>query len=60
MLRTLKRGECMEKDDNRKQEESKIETNDISNRVLYGSPTAGGFIVAGIIVLFILYQWFFG
>jgi hypothetical protein len=50
----------MEKDHNRKQEESKIETNDISNRVLYGSPTAGGFIVVGIIVLFILYQWFFG
>jgi hypothetical protein len=49
----------MEKDHNRKQEESKIEKNDISNRVLYGSPTAGGFIVAGIIVLFILYQWFF-
>jgi hypothetical protein len=52
------KGECMEKD-NKKQEESKIETNDISNRVLYGSPTIGGFIVVGIVVLFILYQWFF-
>jgi hypothetical protein len=48
----------MEKD-NKKQEESKIETNDISNRVLYGSPTIGGFVVVGIVVLFILYQWFF-
>ncbi|WP_156324629.1 hypothetical protein [Bacillus sp. FJAT-27245] len=43
------------KEDNKKEEKSQIETNDGWNRALYGSPTLGGFIVIGLIVIFILY-----
>ncbi|WP_180954307.1 hypothetical protein [Bacillus sp. M6-12] len=39
-------------------EKSKIETNDDYNRTLYGSPTIGGFIVAGVIAVVIMYSIF--
>ncbi|MGP7815671.1 hypothetical protein [Niallia sp. 01092] len=37
-------------------EKSKIETNDSWNRTFYGSPTIGGFIVFGAIILFIIFH----
>jgi hypothetical protein len=40
-------------------EKSAIETDDISNRSLYGTPTIGGVIVIGIIVIVIAYAAFF-
>lgn len=42
----------------RKDEKSKIETDDVTNRVVFGSPTIGGFIVFIIIIAFILYNIF--
>ncbi|MEM5018363.1 hypothetical protein WKH31_18860 [Metabacillus indicus] len=41
-------------------EKSKINTDDGWNRTVYGSPTIGGFIVFGLIVIYIGYQWIFG
>jgi hypothetical protein len=43
----------------KKQEDSNIESNDSFNRTLYGSPTIGGFIIIGLIIIFVLYQMFF-
>ncbi|WP_164462197.1 hypothetical protein [Bacillus sp. FJAT-42376] len=43
----------------REEEKSKINTDDGWNRTLYGSPTIGGFIVVGLIVVYIVYQWLF-
>ncbi|HWO96922.1 MAG TPA: hypothetical protein VNM45_11400 [Bacillus sp. (in: firmicutes)] len=40
-------------------EKSVIETDDVSNRALYGSPTIGGAIVIGIIVIVVVYAAFF-
>lgn len=47
------------KNDNEDKEKSKIDTDDGWNRALYGSPTIGGFIVIGIIIIIILYNVFF-
>lgn len=42
------------------EKKSKIETDDAFNRALYGSPTIGGMIVVGIIVVFIIINIFKG
>ncbi|MCE4049287.1 MULTISPECIES: hypothetical protein [Bacillaceae] len=44
---------------NNDEEKSKIETDDSWNRALYGSPTIGGFIVIGIIIIIIGYKILF-
>ncbi|WP_156289494.1 hypothetical protein [Oceanobacillus salinisoli] len=40
-------------------DESAIETDDNFNRTFYGSPTLGGFIVVGLIILLIVYNLLF-
>ena len=40
------------------EKKSKIETDDAWNRALYGSPTIGGLVVVGIIVLVIIINIF--
>lgn len=40
-------------------EKRKVNSDDGWNRTFYGSPTIGGFIVVGILVIYILYQWLF-
>jgi len=47
----------MKKERNENKEKSKIETNDSFNRAFYGSPTIGGVIVIGIIILFLIYNF---
>jgi len=42
------------------EKKSKINTDDGWNRTVFGSPTIGGFIVFGLIVIYIGYQWIFG
>ena len=42
--------------DNKSREKSKIETDDGWNRALYGSPTIGGLLVMGAIILFIIFN----
>ncbi|WP_157951013.1 hypothetical protein [Peribacillus acanthi] len=42
------------RDKDNQREKSKIDTDDGWNRALYGSPTIGGFIVVGAIVLYFL------
>lgn len=44
--------------DKKETEKSKIETNDSWNRTFYGSPTIGGFLIVGAIVLYILFKAF--
>lgn len=46
----------MEAEQMKKEEKSKIEADDGWNRTLYGSPTAGGFTVAGLLIIFIVYS----
>lgn len=41
------------------EEKRKVNSDDGWNRTFYGSPTIGGFIVVGILVIYILYQWLF-
>ncbi|WP_445491644.1 hypothetical protein [Niallia sp. 03133] len=41
---------------NNKREKSQIETNDSWNRALYGSPTIGGFVVIGALILYVLFH----
>lgn len=50
-----------EKEEKKEKEKKKsvIETDDISNRALYGTPTIGGIIVFGIILIYIIYSIFF-
>ena len=48
-------GEHLSKD-NKSREKSKIETDDGWNRALYGSPTIGGLLVMGAIILFIIFN----
>ena len=49
----------MEKEKNEKKT-SKIETDDAFNRALYGSPTIGGMVVVGIIIVVIVFNIFWG
>jgi hypothetical protein len=42
--------------DEDKRKKSKIETDDGWNRAFYGSPTIGGFIVVGVIILYLLFK----
>ncbi len=44
------------RNDTKNGEKSQIENNDGWNRVLYGSPTIGGFIVVGLIIAFIIFN----
>jgi hypothetical protein len=46
----------MEAEQMKKEEKSKIEADDGWNRTLYGSPTAGGFTVAGLLIIFIVHS----
>lgn len=48
-----------EKEEEKKEKKSQIETDDALNRLLYGTPTIGGAIVIGAIIVFILYSVFF-
>ncbi|WP_191561494.1 hypothetical protein [Metabacillus idriensis] len=41
------------------EEKRKVNSDDGWNRTFYGSPTICGFIVVGILVAYILYQWLF-
>ncbi|MDQ0858808.1 hypothetical protein [Bacillus sp. V2I10] len=42
------------------EEKRKVNNSDDGwNRTFYGSPTIGGFIVVGILVIYIFYQWLF-
>lgn len=45
--------------DNEDKEKSKIDTDDSWNRAIYGSPTIGGFIVIGVIIVIIIYNVLF-
>lgn len=42
--------------DKKNREKSKIETDDAWNRTFYGSPTIGGIIVVGAIVLYFIFN----
>jgi hypothetical protein len=42
----------------KKQEKRKIETDDSWNRTFYGSPTIGGFLIVGAIVVYITFKAF--
>ena len=44
------------RNENDKREKSKIETEDGWNRTFYGSPTIGGLIVVGVIVLYFIFR----
>lgn len=44
--------------DKKEHEKSKIETDDSWNRTFYGSPTIGGFLIIGAIVVYIIYKAF--
>ncbi len=48
----------MKYEKDKKKYESKIDTDDSFNRTLYGTPTIGGIIVIGLIIIFILYNIF--
>ena len=44
----------------REKEKSKINQEDGLNRTFFGNPTIGGFIIFGIVIIYILYQLIFG
>jgi len=46
-------GEILKKDN---REKSKIDTDDGWNRAVYGSPTIGGIVVVGAIVLYFIFR----
>lgn len=43
----------------KKDDESAIEDDDNLNRTFFGGPTLGGFIIVGLVILFIAYQILF-
>ncbi|WP_342048848.1 hypothetical protein [Bacillus sp. OTU530] len=49
----------MSQDKDKEQKKSAIETDDFANRTFFGVPTIGGGIIAGILILYILYDIFF-
>jgi hypothetical protein len=44
------------RNDKNKREKSKIDTDDGWNRTFYGSPTIGGIIIVGAVVLYLLFK----
>lgn len=42
--------------DEDKRKKSKIDTDDGWNRTFYGSPTIGGLVVIGVIILYLIFQ----
>ncbi|WP_165350877.1 hypothetical protein [Ectobacillus funiculus] len=48
----------MDKEKEKKQKKSAIQTDDFANRTFFGVPTIGGGIIAGILILYILYDIF--